>query len=134
MALAVDPIHAAMFPLAAPAPTAPSTYLSRRSVLCILLLLLSLFSVALTDQTCYYPDGRTIARMDKPCNAGPGPSACCGPQADGSQAHCLSNGLCLTDLKVSRGSCTDASWNSSECASVCTKSMPPATHTRRLSD
>ena len=36
-----------------------------------------------------------------------------------SSRYCLSNGLCLTDLRVTRGSCTDTSWDAPECAAVC---------------
>ena len=90
------------------------------TLLTVSALLLSQVS-AITDQACWYPDGHTLAANDKPCNPGPGPSACCGSNQDGSPAYCLSNGLCLTDLKVTRGSCTDASWNASACASVCRK-------------
>ena len=87
-------------------------------LLFILPLLLTI--VRAEDRKCYYPDGTTVS-VDQPCNAGPGPSACCGKNDDGSPAHCLSNGLCLSeDFKVSRGSCTDASWNASACAAVCT--------------
>ena len=41
---------------------------------------------AATDQACWYPDGHTLAVNDKPCNDGPGPSACCGLNHDGSPA------------------------------------------------
>jgi len=61
--------------------------------------------------TCYFPDG-TIA-SDSPCTNST-TSACCA-----ADAYCLDNGLCLTDMVLSRGSCTDQTWKASECASYC---------------
>lgn len=70
-------------------------------------------------QTCYYPDG-SVASNDSPCRSssvGEGPSACCDP-AD----ICLNNGLCLAQWGgevISRGSCTDRSWQSPACSQYC---------------
>ena len=80
----------------------------------------------MTDaQTCYYPDG-TVAPGDTPCHSlsiGGGSSACC------AKAHvCLSNNLCLhTDSQeaIARGSCTDETWQSSECAQYCSDGSSP---------
>ena len=36
----------------------------------------------------------------------------------------MTNGLCLSDMFLSRGSCTDKSYKSSNCAQVCTKTNP----------
>ena len=98
------------------------SYLPRLTVLHLISFCLLSTSRAMLNQTCYYPDGKTIATKDRPCNADLKESACCGTNLDGSPAHCLSNGLCLTDLKVTRGSCTDATWYAPECANLCTKS------------
>ena len=75
-------------------------------------------------QMCYYPDG-TVAQGDTPCHSssiGDGSSACC------AAAHiCLSNGLCLhTNVQeaIARGSCTDKTWQSLECAEYCSDRKP----------
>lgn len=70
-------------------------------------------------QTCWYPDGKTQALNDTTCHHSTNHSTCCGQQANGSPAYCLSNGLCLIDLVVTRGSCTDASWQSPYCSTYC---------------
>ncbi|MCJ1404017.1 hypothetical protein MMC11_007241 [Xylographa trunciseda] len=75
-------------------------------------------------QLCWYPDGKTQA-PDSPCQVGT-TSSCCGQQADGSPAYCLSNGLCLSDMVVSRGSCTDQTWQSSACSQHCQQTVPNA--------
>lgn len=70
-------------------------------------------------QTCYYPDG-SIPPRDTPCHSpsiGDGASACCA-ESD----ICLDNGLCLANSGselISRGSCTDQSWQSPECSQYC---------------
>jgi hypothetical protein len=72
-----------------------------------------LFSARTLAQTCYYPD-KSIAQYDVPCNASASASACCG-----SGSWCLDNGLCLDYGSISRGSCTDESWQSTECCPYC---------------
>ena len=70
-------------------------------------------------QTCYYPDG-SVASADSPCHSPSikdGASACCN-----SVDICLNNGLCLSQSggeMISRGSCTDQSWQSIECSQYC---------------
>ncbi|PVI04965.1 hypothetical protein DM02DRAFT_651136 [Periconia macrospinosa] len=76
--------------------------------------------------TCYFPDGSSV--QDTPCNTGSTNSTCC------SLGYaCLSNHICaLTDqvpadsAKSSppfvRASCTDRSWTSPECPSLCLNS------------
>ena len=65
--------------------------------------------------TCYYPSGTTSP--DTPCRSDDVASSCC--------AHtdtCLSNGLCLAQggsELISRGSCTDESWQSPKCPQYC---------------
>ena len=83
------------------------------------------FDTMADAQTCYYPDG-TVAPGDTPCRSpsiGEGSSACC------AKAHiCLSNSLCLhTDGQeaIARGSCTDETWQSSECAQYCSDGNSP---------
>ncbi|KAF2772877.1 hypothetical protein EJ03DRAFT_324432 [Teratosphaeria nubilosa] len=87
------------------------------SVLCRLLMrsivLAAIFLRFARSQTCYYPDGETIASNHTACNSS-GTSACCS-----SNAFCLENGFCFGDGVVSRGSCTDKSWSSTACASAC---------------
>ena len=66
-------------------------------------------------QTCYFPDGSAATR-DTPCRAlsSNQASACCG-----YSDLCLDNGLCYGHGVVSRGTCTDQSWQSGECAQTC---------------
>ncbi|MCJ1383250.1 hypothetical protein MMC17_006888 [Xylographa soralifera] len=78
------------------------------------------FITIVRAQLCWYPDGKTQA-PDSPCQVGAA-SSCCGQQADGSPAYCLSNGLCLSDMVVSRSSCTDQTWQSSACSQHCQQS------------
>ncbi|KAL3430417.1 hypothetical protein BDV09DRAFT_199690 [Aspergillus tetrazonus] len=78
-------------------------------LLCILL-----FPV-LSTATCYYPSGNP-ATSDVQCTPGKN-SACCG-----NGAICLSNGYCLGIVQpfgLSRGSCTDPSFQIDECAKEC---------------
>ncbi|KAM0801885.1 hypothetical protein BDR22DRAFT_845558 [Usnea florida] len=73
----------------------------------------------MANAKCYYPDG-SMANSDTPCNSAATIStfsACC-DQSD----ICLDNGLCLMQHispRISRGSCTDPSWRSPECAQFC---------------
>ena len=71
-------------------------------------------------QSCYFPDG-SVSPEDQPCPMAPGQTeaACCGTQMDGSRAVCLSNNLCMADLKISRGTCTDKSWDAFVCPHYC---------------
>lgn len=70
-------------------------------------------------QTCFYPDG-SVSTHDTPCHSpsiGDGASACCG-----STDICLNNSLCLAQSGaelVTRGSCTDQTWQSPECPQYC---------------
>ena len=70
-------------------------------------------------QTCYYPDG-SVAPPDTPCHSpsvGDGASACCN-HGD----VCLDNNLCLAQSSgelITRGSCTDETWQSPECSQYC---------------
>ena len=80
----------------------------------------SLGIVIMTNaQTCYSPDGSVMAR-DTPCHSpsiGDGASACC----DHGDV-CLDNNLCLAQgggELISRGSCTDHTWQSPECSQYC---------------
>ncbi|KAH8658005.1 hypothetical protein BX600DRAFT_62382 [Xylariales sp. PMI_506] len=75
---------------------------------------------AAAGSTCYYPSG-TISTGDTPCTNEEF-SACCG-----SGAICLDNGYCLSvaqPFTLSRASCTDINWDSSNCPSQCTDTLP----------
>ncbi|KAL4999592.1 hypothetical protein BDV10DRAFT_164599 [Aspergillus recurvatus] len=77
---------------------------------------LLLLSPGLSGATCYYPNGNEAAN-DVQCTPGAN-SACCG-----SGSICLSNGLCMSIVQpfgLSRGSCTDPSFEIDECTSACT--------------
>ncbi|KAJ5825324.1 hypothetical protein N7474_002462 [Penicillium riverlandense] len=72
---------------------------------------------------CYYPNG-TPADGDVPCRGDGTASACCGPDA-----VCLTNGLCLAieqPFGLSRGSCSDSTWQSDNCAQYCGMDYGPA--------
>ncbi|KAI1341765.1 hypothetical protein F5Y15DRAFT_375208 [Xylariaceae sp. FL0016] len=66
-------------------------------------------------QPCYFPNGN-LANQHISCQDG-GASACCDPQS-----VCLTNGFCMSfhqPYVLSRGSCTDQSWQSSTCPNQC---------------
>lgn len=69
-------------------------------------------------QTCYFPDGSQSSR-DTPCRTpSPGQASACCAYFD----ICLDNSLCLAQSGnevVSRGTCTDQSWQSSDCPRYC---------------
>ncbi|KAI1748174.1 hypothetical protein F4782DRAFT_542969 [Xylaria castorea] len=70
-----------------------------------------------TQQQCYYPKGNPSGG-DIPCGDGVNHSHCCG-----FDYICLSNKLCLHtagSFELSRGSCTDSTWQSPNCPSHCT--------------
>lgn len=75
--------------------------------------------------TCYFPDG-SVASRDTPCNSyatSYGASACCA-----YQDVCLDNHLCIAQSGaevISRGSCTDRTWQSSECCQYCADGNRP---------
>ena len=83
------------------------------STLYTLNIFLTWTSISLS-QTCYGPDKQTVFTGDIPCTNATA-SACC--SADG---YCLENGLCITNLVLGRGSCTDQSWTSEACPQYCT--------------
>ena len=88
--------------------------------------------IMVNAQTCYYPDG-SLSSRDAPCHSpsnGDGASACCGyPDI------CLDNGLCLAQQgseMISRGSCTDESWQSPECSQYCNDGNYLSSQSRNL--
>lgn len=77
------------------------------------------------EQTCYFPDG-SVSPRDTPCHSpsiGDGASACCA-----SSDICLSNALCLGQTGaalISRGTCTDKTWQNPECPQYCSDGKNP---------
>ncbi|KAM3087452.1 hypothetical protein ACMFMG_001539 [Clarireedia jacksonii] len=76
----------------------------------------SIFTLTLAadaSSTCWYPDGITAEPAHVPCNQTiSGASACCDPNDS-----CTTSGMCLgASGWVYRGSCTDSSWKSGNCA------------------
>ncbi|OQO12945.1 hypothetical protein B0A48_02409 [Cryoendolithus antarcticus] len=72
--------------------------------------------------TCYFPNGQ-IAPLDVPCSTTATQSTCCG-----AKWACLSENICYAlpqtnitagDPIYSRGSCTDATWQSDACLQHC---------------
>ena len=81
-------------------------------------------AVTVGAQTCYFPDG-SVAGRDTPCRAPTSDqaSACCA-----YSDICLDNNLCLGQngsQSISRGSCTDQTWHSSECPQYCQDGKMP---------
>ncbi|KAK4178914.1 hypothetical protein QBC36DRAFT_90998 [Triangularia setosa] len=67
---------------------------------------------------CYYPNGR-LATTDSPCDPDAEHSICCFNGSPHGKA-CLANKMCESpDGKIIRGSCTDRTWASPECAKLC---------------
>ena len=87
----------------------------------------TLFIAITNAQTCYYPDGKSIA-TDIPCDPNAPASSCCG-----KDSFCLTDGLCYGGGIVTRGSCTDKTWNSAACAAYCTDGMVARQRTHELS-
>lgn len=84
-----------------------------------LLVVLALWTgPALAARTCYYPDG-TISSGDLACDENAKHSACCGAPPFGGT--CLSTGICsgIPSGGLSRGSCTDPTWQSDACPKFC---------------
>ena len=77
------------------------------------------------EQTCYFPSG-SISTLDTPCHSpsiGGGASACCA-----SSDICLNNTLCLGQTGsalISRGTCTDRTWQNPECPQYCADGKKP---------
>ena len=74
-------------------------------------------AITVDAQQCYFPDGSksndTLCRPQSSDQA----SACCG-----DTNVCLDNGLCLAQIgyaAITRGSCTDPTWQSDGCAQYC---------------
>lgn len=62
---------------------------------------------------CFWPDG--TSSPDYPCKPAASASACCG-----LGWNCLSNGLCYSaNIALTRSSCTDKTWSTSECPTYC---------------
>ncbi len=86
-----------------------------------LLLLLPATSNGADVSQCYFPNGKA-SPGDVPCDpSGKTPSMCCRQRSD-----CLSSGFCLwnatnatSGINLSRGSCTDQSWESPFCPQQC---------------
>ncbi|KAK1069497.1 hypothetical protein LTR74_004822 [Friedmanniomyces endolithicus] len=80
------------------------------------ILLTTLHTGSATAQNCYYPDGNLTKGPDAACSSGGG--TCCPYQWE-----CLSNGLCYlpTANYYGRYTCTDATWQSSNCPQLCTE-------------
>ncbi|KAL4810249.1 hypothetical protein BDV18DRAFT_156617 [Aspergillus unguis] len=82
----------------------------------ILPLVLFISLARLSSAKCFYPDA-TEATDDVQCQPGEN-SACCG-----QGSICLSNGLCMQVIQpfgISRGSCTNPTFEIDECTSACT--------------
>ena len=73
--------------------------------------------------SCFWPAGNP-APIDIPCNSTSSASHCCK-----KDSVCLSNGYCLnagdvTPYLLSRGACTDGTWQSDSCPQKCADAVP----------
>ncbi|PWY92875.1 hypothetical protein BO70DRAFT_20690 [Aspergillus heteromorphus CBS 117.55] len=100
-------------------PTPTSNILTTLTTLTTLTLLLLLTPA--TARECYFPDG-SVATENVPCSNATD-AACCG-----RNDICLSNNLCMDVAEqpyvLSRGGCTDSTWESDSCPSVCRTYFP----------
>lgn len=98
--------------------------LSRQNLIYSLFLVAATFQSVSGEAACYYPNG-DLNPDDVPCNPSTDFSACCG-----RGWTCLSNGVCMLGQDSSVGSisrvgstyrtsCTDRTWNSTECPTFC---------------
>ncbi|KAF8855419.1 hypothetical protein BDZ45DRAFT_503667 [Acephala macrosclerotiorum] len=72
-------------------------------------------TAALDSSLCFYPDGITTEPTHSPCNLTVSASSCCDPLD-----ACTASGLCLGRTGFNyRGTCTDKTWDSSNCAASC---------------
>lgn len=82
--------------------------------------------VLVNGSACYMADGSTTGYGNTgyplvPCDATAPNSACCAVTDD-----CLDTGICLSGQGYFyRGGCTDASWQTPECAAVCLSASGP---------
>ena len=73
-----------------------------------------------SEAQCYFPNGDLASDGEIPCGSGQG-VACCPLDWE-----CQDNGLCYLANQnyYGRYACTDQSWQSSGCPSICTHGMP----------
>ncbi|KAM7185988.1 hypothetical protein V8F20_011579 [Naviculisporaceae sp. PSN 640] len=88
----------------------------------IIIVIFQLFIITLVNcQTCYWPDGKSIAASYQPCNTTT--AQCCYNSDPRHRDFCFDNGLCMSRLRgyVYRGACSDPKWSpESGCARHCT--------------
>lgn len=83
---------------------------------------------ALDSSLCFYPDGLTTEPTHSPCNLTVSASSCCDPLD-----ACTASGLCLGRTGFNyRGTCTDKTWDSSNCAASCHAGKQPVTSTNGM--
>lgn len=94
---------------------------ARRVHFCLSFYLQFFFAASVFSQSCYFPNG-SRAPADVPCSSDEF-TFCCR-----HNDICMSNGVCLHSghqpYTISRGSCTDKSWKSGNCPSVCRDKNP----------
>lgn len=95
----------------------------------LLLTVLSSISAVRAAKQCFFPNG--TAGDWTPCNEQQEHSACCAPED-----ACLSNNYCFQQrpapdqysLRISRGMCTDQSWESPNCPDYCSDGKHMQSH------
>lgn len=95
----------------------PRVHQSGTLLLCRIISLLAL-AYRVTSANCYSPD-RSPVPVDIPCETTGGDTACCS-----SGAFCMTNGYCLDKMIVTRGTCTDITWTTPNCALECKNGSP----------
>ncbi|KAE8327679.1 hypothetical protein BDV39DRAFT_175089 [Aspergillus sergii] len=81
---------------------------------------------------CYWRNGASTLDEQQPCFPDKENSPCCATNKQNGDSNdvCTSNGLCVAQVEpytglVLQNGCTDSSWNSSDCLSICPDSMKP---------
>jgi len=100
-----------------------------RAVLGAFFITTLLSTAVLGQQMCYFPNG-SPSPNDTPCRSS-GFTHCCN-----NQSICLGNGFCQSvefqPYTLSRGSCTDQTWQSPNCPQRCKGSTLPVIPTMGL--
>ncbi|PLB52511.1 hypothetical protein P170DRAFT_351758 [Aspergillus steynii IBT 23096] len=101
-----------------------------RGILPFLITQTALLSTAATASKCYFSDGSEASSEIQPCFPSKSTSACCSTNKSGTLPNdvCLHNGLCMAQVAqysglIFQNACTDKSWESPDCPSVCGMSL-----------
>ncbi|RHZ70197.1 hypothetical protein CDV55_106968 [Aspergillus turcosus] len=106
-----------------------SSAANRKSLLLTLTIQNALLPLAIATQ-CYFTDGSATLAEQQPCFPDKINGPCCGINKSNGDPNdiCLTNGLCLAQVSPYTGlillnACTDPTWESNDCPSICPKSI-----------